>query len=81
MSGEGLLDVCNQTESGSMLQVLFVFLHNSKFPAKSWQDPASIEGEGQNKKMSLPRIEPQPPDQQSHAMPTVTQGICSEGDF
>ena len=26
------------------------FLHNSKIPAKLWQDPASIEGEEQNKK-------------------------------
>ena len=26
----------------------FEFLHNSKFPAKLWQNPASIEGEEQN---------------------------------
>ena len=26
-------------------------LNNSKFPAKSWQNPASIEGEEQNKKI------------------------------
>ena len=30
---------------------LIEFLHNSKFPAKSWQDPASTEGEKQNKKI------------------------------
>ena len=27
------------------------FLHNSKFLAKSWQDPANIEGQEQNKKI------------------------------
>ena len=31
------------------------FLHNSKFPAKSWQDHASIEGEEQNKKIIYTR--------------------------
>ena len=37
----------------------FEFLHISKLPVKSWQDPASIEGEEQNKKkLSLPVIEP-----------------------
>ena len=41
-----------------MLEDLFEFLHNSKYPAKSWQDPASIEGEEHNKKNSLPGIEP-----------------------
>ena len=36
----------------------FEFLHNSKFPAKLCQDPAIIEGQEQNKKLSLLRIEP-----------------------
>ena len=57
------------------------FLHNTKFPAKSWQDPASIEGEEQNKKnCPYPGLNLQPPDHQSHALPTVL-GICWEGDF
>ena len=28
------------------------FFYNSLFPAKSWQDPASIDGEEQNKKVA-----------------------------
>ena len=35
----------------SQTEKIIEFLHNSKFPAKSWQDPASIEGEEQNKKI------------------------------
>ena len=37
--------------------MVFEFLHHSKIPAKSWQDPANIEGEEQ-KKLSLPGTEP-----------------------
>ena len=33
------------------------FFYNSLFPAKSWQDPASIDREEQNKKLPLLRIE------------------------
>ena len=33
------------------------FFYNSSFPAKSWQDPASIDGEEQNKKVALLGIE------------------------
>ena len=29
------------------------FFYNSSFPAKSWQDPASIYGEEQNKKLPI----------------------------
>ena len=34
------------------------FFSNSSFPAKSWQDSASIDGEEQNKKLPLLGIEP-----------------------
>ena len=34
-----------------------LFFYNSLFPAKSWQDPASIDGEEQNKKLPPQGIE------------------------
>ena len=33
------------------------FFYNSLYPAKSWQDPANIDGEEQNKKLPLLGIE------------------------
>ena len=41
------------SEYGKTKKILEV-LHSSKFPAKSWQNPASIEGEEQNKKKIVP---------------------------
>ena len=58
------------------------FLHNSKFPVKSWQDPASIEEEEQNKK-NVPTWD------WTHNLKIISsmlcqlcyQWICWEGDF
>ena len=36
----------------TVLSNLFEFFYNSLFPAKLWQDPASIDGEEQNKKVA-----------------------------
>ena len=48
------------------------FFYNSLFPAKSWQDPASIDREKQNiKNLPLLGIDLQPPDDQSNALLTV----------
>ena len=38
--------------TGWILASLFEFFYNSLFPAKSWQDPAGIDGEEQNKKVA-----------------------------
>ena len=49
---------------------IFEFFFISLFSAKSWQNPASIDREEQNKKLPPVGIEPQPPDLHSNALPT-----------
>ena len=67
--------ILQQASAQEFMQIFvksFEFFYNSLLPAKSWQDPVSIDGEEQNKK-SWPYwgLNPQPPDHQSNALLTV----------
>ena len=47
-----------ETEGSNLHEYSIEFFYNPLFPAKSWLDPASIDGEEQNKKVALLGIEP-----------------------
>ena len=57
----GYLEPLSVVRNDAALNGIFKFFYNSLFPAKSWQDPASIDW-GLNQ---------QPPDHQSNALLTV----------